>query len=87
MSRGQFAFIVGVLLVWFAWAAGWIVLAGIAAGLIGWGIVRVLEGGVDLGEVSERFRSTAGRPRADPAAPIQRPRAHAPFVFPRFSTP
>jgi hypothetical protein len=62
VSRGQFAFIVGVLLVWFAWVAGWVVLAGIAAGLIGWGIVRALEGDVDLGEITERFRSTSGRP-------------------------
>jgi hypothetical protein len=61
VSRPQFAFIVGVLLVWFAWAAGWVVLAGIAAGLIGWGIVRVLEGDVDLGEVGERFKSASGR--------------------------
>jgi hypothetical protein len=49
VSRSQFAFIVGVLLVWFAWAAGW-------------GIVRVLEGDVDLGEIGERFKSTSGRP-------------------------
>jgi hypothetical protein len=62
VSRAQYAFIVGVLLVWFAWAAGWVVLAGIAAGLIGWGIVRVLEGDVDLGEIGERFKSTSGRP-------------------------
>ena len=62
MSRSQFAFIVGVLLVWFAWAAGWVVLAGIAAGLIGWGIVRVLEGDVDLGQISQRFKSTSDRP-------------------------
>ena len=62
MSRPQFAFIVGLLLVWFAWAAGWVVLAGIAAGLIGWGIVRVLESDVDLGEVGGRLKSFSGRP-------------------------
>ncbi len=66
MSRSQYAFIVGVLLVWFAWAAGWVVLAGIAAGLIGWGIVRALEGDVDLGELGERFRSSSGRPPRQP---------------------
>lgn len=59
MSRQQFAFIVGVLLVWLAWDAGWVVLAAVAAGLIGWGIVRVLEGDLDLGELSERFRSSS----------------------------
>ena len=66
MSRAQYAFIVGVLLVWLAWAAGWVVFPAIAAGLIGWGAVRVLEGDVDLGEISERFRSTSSRPRAAP---------------------
>lgn len=48
-----------MLLVWLAWAAGWVVLAAIAAGLIGWGVVRVLEGDVDLTELSERFRSSS----------------------------
>jgi hypothetical protein len=57
MSRQQYVFIVGVLLVWLAWQAGWIALAAIAAGLIGLGIVKVLEGDLDLGELSERFRS------------------------------
>jgi hypothetical protein len=47
--------------VWLAWAAGWVVFPAIAAGLIGWGAVRVLEGDVDLGEISERFRSTSSR--------------------------
>jgi hypothetical protein len=61
MSRAQYAFIVGVLLVWLAWAAGWVVFAAVAAGLIGWGVVRVLEGDIDLGELSERFKSTSGR--------------------------
>lgn len=59
MSRRQFAFLIGVLLVWLAWVAGWVVLAAIAAGLIGWGVVRVLEGDVDLGELSERFRPSS----------------------------
>jgi len=58
MSRNQFAFIVGVLLVWLAWDAGWVVLAAVAAGLIGLGIVRVLAGDLDLGELSESLRSS-----------------------------
>jgi hypothetical protein len=68
VSRAQYAFIVGVLLVWLAWAAGWVVFPAVAAGLIGWGAVRVLEGDVDLGEISERFRSTSTstRPRRRP---------------------
>ena len=63
MSRQQYAFITGVLLVWMAWAAGWVVLAAVAAGLIGLGIVRVLEGQLDLTEVAERFRSSSDRSR------------------------
>ncbi len=58
MSRRQFGFLVGFLLVWLAYDAGWVVLAGAAAGLIGYGIVRVLEGGlIDFTELTERFRS------------------------------
>ncbi len=57
MSRQQFAFIIGVLLVWLAWTEGWVVLAGVAAGLIGLAVVRVLEGDVDLDEFVGRFRS------------------------------
>ncbi len=63
MSRNQFAFIIGVLLVWLAWDAGWVVLAAVAAGLIGLGIVRILDGDIDLGELSEQFRSSAKRPK------------------------
>jgi hypothetical protein len=64
MSRPQYAFIVGLLLVWLAWDAGWVVLAAVAAGLIGLGIVRVLEGDVDLNEVTDRFRpSSSNRTR------------------------
>jgi hypothetical protein len=56
VSRRQFGFLMGVLLVWLAWDAGWVVLAGAAAGLIGYGIVRLLEGDFDLTELSDRFR-------------------------------
>jgi hypothetical protein len=59
LSRSQFAFLVGVLLVWLAWDAGWVVLAAVAAGLIGLGIVRVLDGGLDLGELGEQIRSSS----------------------------
>jgi hypothetical protein len=58
MTRPQFAFIVGVLLVWLAWDAGWIVLAAIAAGLLGLAIVKVVEGELDINELTERFRSS-----------------------------
>jgi hypothetical protein len=62
MSRLQYAFVVGVLLVWVAWDAGWLIFAAVAAGLIGMGVVKVLEGDVDLGELTERFKSSSGRP-------------------------
>jgi hypothetical protein len=61
MSRPQYAFIVGLLLVWLAWDAGWVVLAAVAAGLIGLGVVRVLEGDLDLNEMTARFRSSSDR--------------------------
>lgn len=60
MSRHQFAFLIAVLLVWLAWQAGWVVLAAVAAGLIGVAVVRVLEGSLDLNELTERFRSSSG---------------------------
>jgi hypothetical protein len=66
VSRSQFGFVIGVLLVWLAWEAGWVVLAAIAAGLIGLGVVRVLEGHLDLGEMN-RFKpsssSSSSKPR------------------------
>jgi hypothetical protein len=60
MSRQQYAFFIGVLLVWLAWSAGWVVFAGIAAGLVGVGVLRVLDGDTDLGELTDRFRSPSG---------------------------
>lgn len=59
MTRHQYAFLVGVLLVWLAWEAGWVVLAAVAAGLIGLAVVRVLDGTLDLNELTERFRSSS----------------------------
>lgn len=58
VSRAQYAFLIGVLLVWLAWAAGWVVLPAIALGLIFWQAVRLLEGDVDVNELTERFRAT-----------------------------
>ena len=63
MSRQQFAFLIGVLLVWLAWEGGWVVLAGVAAGLIGLAVVRVLEGTLDINDLTERFRSSSGSPK------------------------
>jgi H+/Cl- antiporter ClcA len=61
MSRQQYAFIVGVLLVWLAWDAGWVIFAAVAAGLIGIAIVRALEGDLDLGEIVDKFRSSSDK--------------------------
>jgi len=55
MSRQQFGFLAGVLLVWMAWSTGWVVVAGVAAGLVGLGIVRVLSGQLDLNELGGRL--------------------------------
>lgn len=57
MSRKQYGFLIGVVLVWLAWAAGWVVFAAVVAGLIGVGVVTILEGDVDLNELADRFRS------------------------------
>lgn len=56
MSGKQYAFLIGVLLVWLAWAAGWVVFAAIVAGLIGVGAVTILQRDVDLNELADRFR-------------------------------
>jgi hypothetical protein len=63
LSRKQYAFIVGVLLVWLAWAAGWVVFGAVAAGLLGIGIVQVLEGDLDVRDIGERFRSSSSNRR------------------------
>ena len=65
VSRQQYAFVIGVLLVWLAWAAGWVVLAAVAAGLIGVLIVRVIAGEVDLDDLTERVRSFSSRSEND----------------------
>jgi hypothetical protein len=57
VSRAQYAFLIVVLLVWLAWAAGLVVLAAVAGGLIAWQAVRLLEGDVDVNELAERFRT------------------------------
>ncbi len=56
LSRRQFGFLMGFLIVWLAWAASWVVLAAVIAGGIGWVVVAALDGGLDLGNIVERFR-------------------------------
>lgn len=57
MTRRQFGFLMGFLTVWLAAAQTWVVLAALAGGAIVYAVVLVLEGSLDLGEFSERFRS------------------------------
>ena len=55
MSRGQAGFLIGFLIAVLLWAAGfWVTVGAVAAGLLGWAVVRVLDGDLDLGELSER---------------------------------
>ncbi|MGQ0630023.1 MAG: hypothetical protein ACT4P1_03210 [Sporichthyaceae bacterium] len=60
MTRAQFAMLTGFLIAW-AWAeSGFLVmLAALVAAAIGLGVTRVLDGQLDLTEVSERL----ARPR------------------------
>ncbi len=57
MSRRQYGFLIGFLVVWLAWEATWVVLAGLAAGLVGYLVVKLLEGDLDLDELTDRFRN------------------------------
>lgn len=60
MSRAQFGILAGFLLAW-SWAeSGFLVmLAAIVGAAVGLGVVRVLDGDLDLSELTERV----GRPR------------------------
>lgn len=58
MSRRQFGFIVGFLIVWF-WAQQSFLtaLAAVIAGLVGYAVARAVEGELDVAEWTERFTS------------------------------
>lgn len=56
MSRRQFGFIVGFLIVLFWVQFGFLtVLAAVVAGLVGYAVARAIEGDLDLAEWTERF--------------------------------
>lgn len=63
MTRGQAGFFIGFALAVLAWAAGfWVALGAALAGLVGWAVVRVLEGNVDIDELQRMFsRDDTGR--------------------------
>ncbi|PZR85736.1 MAG: hypothetical protein DLM67_25230 [Candidatus Nephthysia bennettiae] len=59
MSNRQFGFLTGLLFIWLvATVSFWVALAALLVGLIGYGAARVLEGDLDLSELSNRFTST-----------------------------
>jgi uncharacterized membrane protein len=59
MSCRQYGFLVGLLIAWLWISVGFLpAVAAVLAGLIGYGIGRVLEGDVDLGEWVDRFSAS-----------------------------
>jgi uncharacterized membrane protein len=64
MSRRQFGFLVGFLVAWLLWAAGfWVGLGAILLGLVGYATARVLEGDLDLGDLTDRFTGPSSTTR------------------------
>lgn len=52
MTSGQAGFLIGFALAVLVWAGGfWVTVGAALAGLIGWAVVRVLDGDVDLDEL------------------------------------
>ncbi len=59
MSNRQFGFLVGFLFIWLvASQSFWVALAALLVGLIGYSAARVLEGDLDLTELTDRFTSS-----------------------------
>jgi hypothetical protein len=59
MSNRQFGFLVGFLFIWLgASQSFWVALAALLVALIGYGVARVLEGDLDLTELTDRFTSS-----------------------------
>jgi hypothetical protein len=59
MSNRQFGFLVGFLFIWLVASQSlWVALAALLVGLIGYGAARVLEGDLDLTDLTDRFTSS-----------------------------
>jgi hypothetical protein len=59
MSNRQFGFLVGFLFIWLvASQTFWVALAALLVGLIGYGAARVLEGDLDVADLTDRFTSS-----------------------------
>ena len=59
MSNRQFGFLVGFLFIWLvASQSFWVALAAVLVGLIGYGVARVLEGDLDLTDLTDRLTSS-----------------------------
>jgi uncharacterized membrane protein len=59
MSRRQYGYLVGFLIVWLWVSEGFLfALSAVVAGLIGFGVGCVMEGDVDLGALTDRFSAS-----------------------------
>jgi hypothetical protein len=59
MSNRQFGFLVGFLFIWLvASQSFWVALAALLVGLIGYTAARVLEGDLDVADLTDRFTSS-----------------------------
>lgn len=58
MSHRQYGFLIGLLIAWLWAGTGFLVALGaVVAGLIGYLVVRVLDGGLNLGDLTSRISS------------------------------
>jgi uncharacterized membrane protein len=56
MTRGQAGFLIGFLIAVLIWAAGfWVAFGAAFAGVIGYAVVRVVDGDVDVTALGERI--------------------------------